>query len=201
MERCPTQAVLPLVGLAEKVIRGRYINEPILNQVAVRTAYRSASKGREVISDFHPYGVVLLHASLYCIGYLVCYEDVRTLKVSRIQGLHRLDKTFQKPADFSLATHLEGAFGVFHAQNPRTIQAEFTGWAATSLREMQWHPSQQVVEDDGETVVATFELGNTVEFKRWILGFGRYARVLEPKVLAEHICEEHLAAAEYTGKE
>ncbi|MFO7901831.1 MAG: hypothetical protein ACQESR_00145 [Planctomycetota bacterium] len=29
MERCPTQAVLPLVGLAaDKVIRDRYINAP-----------------------------------------------------------------------------------------------------------------------------------------------------------------------------
>ncbi|MFO7903221.1 MAG: hypothetical protein R6U98_11200 [Pirellulaceae bacterium] len=33
MERCPTQAVLPLVGLAaEKVIRDRYSRSPILGK-------------------------------------------------------------------------------------------------------------------------------------------------------------------------
>ncbi|MFO7901752.1 MAG: hypothetical protein ACQESR_02885 [Planctomycetota bacterium] len=46
------------------------LNEAILNQVAVRAVYCSASKGREVISEFHPYGMVVLHASLYRVRYL-----------------------------------------------------------------------------------------------------------------------------------
>lgn len=48
----------------------RILNEAILSQKCVKVIYRSASKGRETISEFHPYGMVLLHASLYCIGYL-----------------------------------------------------------------------------------------------------------------------------------
>jgi len=174
----------------------RILNEAILNRRAVKVIYYSASKGREVISEFHPYGMVLLHASLYCIGYLACYEEVRTLKVARVKGLTRLDKTFEKPEDFSLASHFQGAFGVFQAGRKQKIRAEFTGWAATNLREMQWHPSQKIVKDDGKAVVATFELGNTVEFKRWVLGFGRYAKVTQPKALAQEIREEHQAAAE-----
>ena len=168
----------------------RILNEAILNQKAVKVIYHSASKGREVISEFHPYGMVLLHASLYCIGYLACYDEVRTLKVARIRGLTRLDKTFEKPVDFSLAGHFQGAFGVFQTGKKQKIRAEFTGWAATNVREMQWHPSQKVVKDAGDKVVATFELGNTVEFKRWVLGFGRYARIASPKALAEGLRDE-----------
>ena len=177
----------------------RILNEAILNHVAVRIVYHSASKARDIISEFHPYGMVLLHASLYCIGYLACHEEVRTLKVSRIRGLHRLDKTFQKPDDFSLAGHLKGAFGVFQTQESRAIRARFTGWAATNVRELQWHPSQKIIRDNGTTVIATFELGNTVGFKRWILGFGRHARVFTPRDVAEDIRQEHLAAAEQDG--
>lgn len=172
----------------------RIINEAILSQKVVKVIYRSASKGREVISEFHPYGMVLLHASLYCIGYLACYDEVRTLKVARIKGLTRLEKTFEKPADFSLAGHFQGAFGVFQTGKKQKIRAEFTGWAATNLREMQWHPSQQIAKDAGEKVVATFELGNTVEFKRWVLGFGRHARVLAPKDLVDDLRDEHRQA-------
>ena len=174
----------------------RILNQAILSQTAVKVVYRSASKGREVISEFHPYGMVLLHASLYCIGYLACYEEVRTLKVARIKGLTRLERGFEKPGDFSLAGHLQGAFGVFQTKKARKIKAEFTDWAATNVREMQWHPSQKIVKDDGKKVVATFDLGNTVEFKRWMLGFGRYARAVSPKSLATEIREEHRAAAE-----
>jgi len=173
----------------------RILNEAILNRTAVKVVYHSASKGREVISEFHPYGMVLLHASLYCIGYLACYDEVRTLKVARVKGLTRLEKTFQKPEDFSLASHFQGAFGVFQTGRKQKIRAEFTGWAATNVREMRWHPTQKIVKDDGERVVATFELGNTVEFKRWMLGFGRYAKLTCPKALAHEIREEHLAAA------
>jgi len=174
----------------------RILNEAILNRRVIKVVYHSASKGREVISEFHPYGMVLLHASLYCIGYLACYDEVRTLKVARVKGLTRLEKIFHKPEDFSLASHFQGAFGVFQTGRKQKIRAEFTGWAATNLREMQWHPTQKIVKDDGERVVATFELGNTVEFKRWVLGFGRYAALTRPKALAQEICEEHRAAAE-----
>jgi len=168
----------------------RILNEATLHQQVLRVTYRSASKGTEVISEFHPYGMVLLHASLYCIGYLACHEEVRTLKVARIKGLTRLDKTFRKPADFSLAGHFQGAFGVFQTQRPQTIHAVFTGWAATNLRETQWHPSQKILSDDGQTVTAALELDSTVELKRWILGFGRYAKVTYPKRLADEVQDE-----------
>ncbi len=149
-----------------------------------------------MISEFHPYGVVLLNASLYCIGYLACYKEIRTLKVARIKGLTRLEKCFQKPVDFALDNHLQGAFGVFQTGKQQKIRAQFTGWAATNVREMQWHPSQKIIKDSKEKVVATFDLGNTVEFKRWVLGFGRYAHVLSPKSLARAVREEHLMAAQ-----
>ena len=174
----------------------RMLNEALLSRHVVKVVYRSASKGKETISEFHPYGMVLLHASLYCIGYLSCYAEVRTLKVARIKGLTRLEHIFEKPEDFSLAGHLQGAFGVFKTGKKQQIRVEFTGWAATNVREMQWHPSQKIVKDAGEKVVATFDLGSTVEFKRWVLGFGRYARVVKPQALADEIRQEHLAAAE-----
>lgn len=173
----------------------RLLNEAILSQRCVTVTYHSASKGREVISEFHPYGMVLLQASLYCIGYLACYKEVRTLKVARIRGLTRLEKSFDKPADFSLDGHFRGAFGIFGTQKPRKIRVEFTGWAATDVREMQWHPSQKIVEDSEDALIATFELGNTVEFKRWLLGFGQFVRVLAPRELADEMREELLKAA------
>ncbi|MFP4053629.1 MAG: helix-turn-helix transcriptional regulator [Phycisphaerae bacterium] len=174
----------------------RRLNEAILNEKAVRVVYHSASRDRRVTSELHPYGMVLLQASLYCIGRLCCYGEVRTLKVTRIESVTPLEKSFEKPEGFSLAGHVRGAFGVFRTDTPRRIRAEFREWAATNVREMQWHPSQRIVSDDGETVIATFDLGSTVEFKRWMLGFGRHARVTSPPDLAEDIRQEHLAAAE-----
>ena len=168
----------------------RVLNEAILSQNAVKVVYRSASKGQEMISELHPYGMVLLHASLYCIGYLASYDEVRTLKVARVKGVTRLKKVFEKPVDFSLAGHLQGTFGVFQTQKSQTIRVEFTGWAAANVREMQWHPSQRISKDTGKKVIATFELGNTVEFKRWVLGFGPHARIVSPKALVAELRDD-----------
>lgn len=174
----------------------RLLNKAILDETVVRVVYHSASKGSEVTSELHPYGMVLLQASLYCIGYLACYGEVRTLKVTRIESVTPLGKGFRKPEGFSLAGHVRGAFGVFTTDKPQRIRAEFSNWAATNVREMQWHPTQRIVKDDGQTVTATFDLGSTVEFKRWMLGFGRHARVTSPEDLADDIRQEHRTAAE-----
>ncbi|NLE58762.1 MAG: WYL domain-containing protein [Planctomycetes bacterium] len=163
------------------------LNIATLDQKVLRVTYRSASRGEDVTSEFHPYGMVLLHSSLYCVGYLKCYDHVRTLKVARIQKLTQLKKTFERPATFSLARHFQGAFGIFQAEERQTIRVEFTGWAATNVREIRWHTSQEILSDKAGTVTARFDLDNTVEFKRWILGFGQYARVVSPKEFAEEV--------------
>lgn len=58
------------------------------------------------------------------------------------------------------------------------------------VREMQWHPSQKIVKDNGKTVTASFELGNAVEFKRWLLGFGGNAKLLAPRNLVDDVRQE-----------
>ena len=40
---------------------------------------------------------------------------------------------------------------------------------------------------DDTAVTAEFELSSTVEFKRWLLGLGRYTVVLKPEKLANEI--------------
>jgi predicted DNA-binding transcriptional regulator YafY len=44
-------------------------------------------------------------------------------------------------------------------------------------------------------VLATFQLGNTVEFKKWIKGFGAEAEVVRPDWLRQELRDELLAAA------
>ena len=168
----------------------RTINFAIQDQKAVRLTYASASKGQEVTSVFYPYGMVLLHASLYCIGLLTCYNEVRTLKVSRIKKVQQLEQTFNKPEGFSLAKHMQSAFGVMRAGKPQIIKARFTGWAKTNVMELIWHSSQKIVTQTNDHVIVSFELGSTVEFKRWLLGFGPHVSVISPQSLATQVQKE-----------
>jgi len=58
------------------------------------------------------------------------------------------------------------------------------------VREMQWHQSEKIVKDGKHAVVATFELGDSVEFKRWLLGSGPAANVLGPASLFEEVARD-----------
>jgi len=171
------------------------INDAILYERVLRITYHSGSQDRELTTAFHPYGLVLLSSSLYCIGWLEEYDEVRTLKVSRLKGVQRTARTFERPRSFSLARHTKGAFGVFGPGKVQTVRARFTGWAATNVREHRWHQSQTIVKDHDDALEVTFTLSSTVEFKRWLLGFGRHAVVLKPRKLAREIVDELSEAA------
>jgi len=173
----------------------RLVNQAMGEGRVLRIRYRSASKGRVIETLFHPYGLVFFGLSLYCIGHLEAYGEVRTLKVVRFLDAELTDRTFQKPATFSLRAWTRGAFGVFGPGKLRTIKVRFAGWAAVNVREQVWHPSQKVLADDGEELTASFELSDTTEFKRWLLGFGRQVRIISPKSLAAELADELTAAA------
>lgn len=176
------------------------LNDAIVYQRVVRVTYPSSSQGRELRTLFHPYGMVLLSSSLYCIGWLAEYGEVRTLKVSRFKAVRGTDETFEKPTRFSLVRHTLGSFGVFGPGTVRTIRVRFADWAATNVREHKWHHSQRILTDDANVLVAEFDLSSTVEFKRWLLGFGRHAVALKPKNLVNEIAEELQAARSSYGQ-
>lgn len=177
----------------------RIVNQAIAESRALKVRYHSAHSGRDYEWRVHPYGIVVFGMSLYCVGRLVDRGEVRTLKMERLLGVEMTGETFERPDDFSLQEYLHGSFGVFTSGKQQTVKVRFTDWAAVNVRELQWHPSQTLVEDAPDHVIAQFELADTTEFKRWVLGFGRHATVLAPKELAAEVAEELAAAqAAYT---
>jgi len=150
---------------------------------------------------FHPYGLILIGAGFYCVGQLIRGDrrDIRKLKVSRCLGVELTADSFQRPDNFSLESCLQGGFGIYSTRRLRTVKVRLTGWAGTSVREQQWHQSQKIVEDTREQVVAEFRLSDAIEFKRWVLGFGRHAVILQPRDLAADIASELAAARDAYG--
>lgn len=187
----------------------RIINQALAGGKVLQVQYHSASQDRVIDTLFHPYGLVFFGTNLYCIGFMAEYDEIRTLKVSRFHGVELTSRTFERPANFSLSAHLQGGFGIFSAGTPQTIKVRFTGWAATNVHEHQWHPSQKIARDcqdtlhngnpDDDCIIATFELSDTREFKRWLLGFGRHAVVLSPKALATDLKAEFRATCDAYG--
>ena len=63
-------------------------------------------------------------------------------------------------------------------------------FAARLLAERKWHESQRVRGKADGSILLELELGGLEEIERWILSWGKHARVLAPKELATRIREE-----------
>jgi hypothetical protein len=58
------------------------------------------------------------------------------------------------------------------------------------VAERKWHDSQRVQEKADGSIILELELGGLEEIERWILSWGKHARVLAPKELATRIRDE-----------
>jgi predicted DNA-binding transcriptional regulator YafY len=67
---------------------------------------------------------------------------------------------------------------------------QFDSFAARLVAERQWHESQRVQEKADGSIILELELGGLEEIERWILSWGKHARVLAPKALATQVRDE-----------
>ena len=169
----------------------RLINKAIHSFTVVELRYRSQSKKKPYNTRYHPYGMVYFGGDLYCIGFMEVYKEIRTLKIKRVLSAELTGDSFRRPHDFSLKAHSQDAFGIFSSPGRiQKIKIRLQDWAANSVREAQYHPSQKIITDDEDSLTVQFELANTTELKRWLLGFGANAQVLSPVSLADEMANE-----------
>jgi len=65
----------------------------------------------------------------------------------------------------------------------------FDAYQARWIRERVWHPTQKLQELPDGGVLFEAE-ANPQEIKRWVLGYGSHAEVLEPPLLREEVKKE-----------
>ena len=67
---------------------------------------------------------------------------------------------------------------------------QFSPEIADDVLARQWHPKQEVkLLKDGRAEIS-FDAKGDLEVKRWVMAFGRYAKVKSPKWLKDQILEE-----------
>jgi predicted DNA-binding transcriptional regulator YafY len=92
---------------------------------------------------------------------------------------------------------LRSAFRVWRGGHLTRVRIRFASGVAAEIEERRWHPSQRLERVSaptcaGEATAAahsgvdlTIEVAGLAEVKRWVLGFGAAAQVLEPTAAAE----------------
>ncbi len=212
-ERSGTLAVRPIAstdysGQRELI---EQLDRAACENLLVEIRYYSFWRREEYTTLYNPYGMVLYQDDLFLVGYSHRAEEERMFKVSRIREAHLTQEHFERPESLRLDAFFSGTFGIVSGTyEPTAVEVCFTRAAAAIVQERIWHDSQHfkwlapepgLFDDHPEDrpLMATFELTDVIEFKRWLKGFGDQAEILSPAWLRDQVRGELLDAARKYG--
>ena len=166
------------------------LNNVIHSKRSIEIKYYSASSGQTSRRTVDPYHLNNIQGDWYLIAYCHTRREPRDFLTSRIKDCKRLPSTFQVAPNFSLNKYLETGFLAERATAPENIVIKFDEYQARWIRERQWHSSQQIEELPSGGLILRLRVGGLGEVKRWVMGYGSHAEVLEPESLRREIEEE-----------
>jgi len=160
------------------------IHTALAERRTLRTRYYSASRDREDDRAIDPYHLTLHNGGLYLVGHCHLRDAVRIFAVERMRSVELTRTRFEVPASFDAEKYLAGAWGILRGDLV-TVRVLFARGLARYIRERVWHPSQKLRDLPDGRLEMTLQVADTLEVRRWILGYGVQAEVVAPEGLRE----------------
>ena len=133
-----------------------------------------------------PYHLIYKSGAWYLIAFCHWRQKIKTFRVDRIQSIEETDIMFEIPEHFSLKEYLKNSWQITRGDEIQ-VKVRFFPPAARYVKEMKWLPTQEIKKEVNGNIIFTANVGGIIEIKRWILGYGSQAEVLEPKSLRNEI--------------
>ena len=163
--------------------------EVMFESITCEVEYQSFSKGKTSKFLIDPLHFFERDGGLYLFVNTTDYGDIRTLAVERIVRLTPTDKKFEYPKDFDPEERLESAFDIVFA-DPVDFKIWFSAKQAPYIKQRTWSKTQKIEDQEDGSIIFTMTASGLWDVKRWVLGHGAQAEVLEPKELRDEIIKE-----------
>lgn len=170
-----------LETLEDALIHNKVLQVTYINQTQAINQTSSSAK-------IHPLGIVLRGQ----ITYLVCtyegYSDPRKLAVHRILEANMLEEESFRIPDFNLKDYVDsGTFG-FNADDDLQFKGLFTKESAQHMFETPLNLTQNI-EALQDHYMITAKVQDTLQFRWWLLSFGKHLVIQEPDSLVSWVKE------------
>lgn len=143
--------------------------------------------GEPSVRKLDPYHGVRFEGDWYVVAYCHLRKEIRTFSLARMISAKMIQDSFVIPASFDFHKLTGSHFGVHWSDDEFEVKIKFGKAAAGYLKERKWHPSQEIKEQPGGSVILSLTVNHLLELKRWILSWGSQAKVLEPKSFVKDI--------------
>ncbi len=142
-----------------------------------------------------PYHGVRFEGDWYVIAYCHLRKDIRTFSLARISEAVLSQEGFVIPPDFNFQAITASHFGVHWSDEEVQVRIHFSKEVAPYIRERIWHSSQQIADGKEGDVILELRVSHLFELKKWLLSWGRHAKVLDPPALGREMAAEAKAMA------
>lgn len=189
-------------NVAGDSIKSRHLWD-LLTAIAARRVIevRYYSQAAKALRSYRlePYRLILYEGAFYAIVRDVVGQRQIRLHLGRFREMKVLDETFTPDPQYDPEKLLKQGFGISWDKPPFTVVIEIAASHGWLVEERQVHPSQHLHRQSDGRVTFSMRVSGVPEIKRWVLGFGAAARVLEPDWLVQEMRDETRALAkQYT---
>lgn len=156
----------------------------------------SPQRDEETERDIDPYHLTWFDGGLYLVAWCHLRQAMRIFAVERMRDVALLRRTFTIRPGFDADVYLGKAWGIVQGQLV-TVRVLFAKSLARYIRERLWHPSQKLRALQDGRLEMTLQVADTLEVRRWILGYGVEAEVVEPDGLRAAVSAEAHAVSRH----
>jgi len=165
------------------------ITKAVRNHFTIEIEHRTPAKKNYLLRKVDPYKIWYANGGLYLVGLDYRNQQFLAFAIERIRSVQLTNLRFSERADFDFDEWQKTAFNMIWG-DPKPVKLRFSSVQAPYVRERTWHAAQKLIEQTDGSLIMEMSVGDLGEVRRWLLGWGAEAEVLEPEELAREI-EEH----------
>ena len=165
----------------------------------IHVTHFSRQNGQSTERTLSPQQLVHYRDNWYVDAWCHLRKDVRSFAVDAIQAAIVLDEDAKDIDQDSLKLVMQSSYGIFGGQPKATARLRFTPERARWVRQEQWHPQEQALDEADGSYLLSFPYSDERELVGDILRFGQDVEVLEPPALRAQVKKALLDAARRYG--
>jgi len=169
------------------------IEKAISNQTRLELEYETIEHGL-THRTVDPYFIIFRRHAFYFVAFCNLRKEFRTFRIDRVKKLRSTEARFTRKRGVRASDYFADSWQLYQG-DPIEVVVHFRGRAARVVTSSRHHLKEQVETAGEDDAIYRVTVTGTEEIKRWILGFGTEAEVLQPLSLRGELRSigQHLA--------
>lgn len=160
------------------------VYEALQTERMLEITYQAISTTAEKTYPVHPLAIVVRDSTIYLVGRIRDYDDVRILAIHRITNAVILDRPAALNPSFSIDDYLErNSFQITNGAGSILLQLAVTPPLSRFFAEAPVSADQDIHETADGTHILKATVPDSVQLRGWLLSLGDAATVLAPAAL------------------